>query len=73
MAIFTGAGVAIVTPFHTDGTVNFEKFAEMIEYQILNKSEYNRNAMLLNLMKWSAITGMVVIAGCLILVRKKRS
>ena len=43
------------------------------EYQILNKSEYNRNAMLLNLMKWSAITGMVVIAGCLILVRKKRS
>ena len=39
MAIFTGAGVAIVTPFHTDGTVNFEKFAEMIEYQILNKTD----------------------------------
>ena len=39
MAIFTGAGVAIVTPFHADGTVNFEKFAEMIEYQILNKTD----------------------------------
>ena len=34
MAIFTGAGVAIITPFHEDGSVNFEKFAEHIEAQI---------------------------------------
>ncbi len=34
MAIFTGAGVAIVTPFKEDGSINFEKFAEQIEYQI---------------------------------------
>ncbi|MCM1039577.1 MAG: 4-hydroxy-tetrahydrodipicolinate synthase [Ruminococcus sp.] len=34
MAIFEGAGVAIVTPFHKDGSVNFEKFAELIEDQI---------------------------------------
>lgn len=34
MAIFTGAGVAIVTPFHEDGSVNYEKFAEIIEEQI---------------------------------------
>lgn len=34
MAIFTGAGVAIVTPFQEDGAVNYEKFAEQIEYQI---------------------------------------
>ena len=34
MAIFTGAGVAIVTPFKEDGSVNFEKFAEQIEFQI---------------------------------------
>ncbi len=34
MAIFTGAGVAIVTPFKEDGSVNYEKFAEQIEYQI---------------------------------------
>lgn len=34
MALFTGAGVAIVTPFHEDGSVNYEKFAELIEAQI---------------------------------------
>lgn len=34
MAIFTGAGVAIVTPFHEDGSVNYEKFAQIIEEQI---------------------------------------
>lgn len=34
MAIFTGAGVAIVTPFHANGEVNYEKFAELIEDQI---------------------------------------
>lgn len=39
MAIFTGAGVAIVTPFHEDGTVNYEKFAEFIEFQIANKTD----------------------------------
>lgn len=39
MAIFTGAGVAIITPFHEDGTVNYEKFAELIEYQIAHKTD----------------------------------
>lgn len=34
MAIFTGAGVAIVTPFHEDLSVNYEAFAEQIELQI---------------------------------------
>lgn len=34
MAIFKGAGVAIVTPFHEDGSINYEKFAELIEFQI---------------------------------------
>lgn len=34
MAIFEGAGVAIVTPFHEDGSVNYEKFAELVEDQI---------------------------------------
>ncbi len=34
MAVFQGAGVAIVTPFHEDGSVNYEKFAELIEFQI---------------------------------------
>ena len=34
MAIFTGAGVAIVTPMHEDESVNFEKLGELIEEQI---------------------------------------
>ncbi|MDR1927734.1 MAG: 4-hydroxy-tetrahydrodipicolinate synthase [Oscillospiraceae bacterium] len=32
--IFTGAGVAIVTPFHPDGSVYYEKLAQLIEEQI---------------------------------------
>lgn len=39
MAIFQGAGVAIVTPFHEDGSVNFEKFAELVEFQIQNGTD----------------------------------
>lgn len=34
MAIFKGAGVAIVTPFHEDGSINYEKFAQLVEFQI---------------------------------------
>lgn len=39
MAIYKGAGVAIVTPMFQDGTVNYEKFAELIEFQIANKTD----------------------------------
>ncbi|MCD8073524.1 MAG: 4-hydroxy-tetrahydrodipicolinate synthase [Lachnospiraceae bacterium] len=34
MSIFKGAGVAIITPMHEDGTVNYEKMGELIEMQI---------------------------------------
>lgn len=34
MAVFTGAGVAIVTPFKENGEVDYEKFADLIEFQI---------------------------------------
>ena len=34
MAIFTGAGVAIVTPMYDNGKVNFDKLGELIEFQI---------------------------------------
>src|SRR5665647_1829994 len=34
MAIFTGCGVAIVTPFLSDGSVDFEEFRNLIEWQI---------------------------------------
>ena len=39
MAIFTGAGVAIVTPFHENGEVNYEKFAALVEFQIENGTD----------------------------------
>lgn len=39
MSVFTGAGVAIVTPFHEDFSINFEAFAEVIEYQIANSTD----------------------------------
>ena len=34
MAIFTGAGVAIITPMNADGSVNYEKLEQFIDYQI---------------------------------------
>ncbi len=34
MAVFKGAGVAIVTPFTKNNEVDFEKLGELIEYQI---------------------------------------
>ncbi|MCC8126952.1 MAG: 4-hydroxy-tetrahydrodipicolinate synthase [Clostridiales bacterium] len=34
MAIFKGAGVALVTPFHEDGSVNYDKLKELLEEQI---------------------------------------
>ena len=34
MAIFKGAGVAIVTPMYEDGSVNYDKLAELLEEQI---------------------------------------
>lgn len=39
MAIFKGAGVAIVTPMHEDGKVNYEKLEEMLEFQIANSTD----------------------------------
>jgi 4-hydroxy-tetrahydrodipicolinate synthase len=34
MAIFTGAGVAIITPMKENGDVNYEKFGEILDHQI---------------------------------------
>ena len=35
--IFTGAGVAIVTPMNEDGSVNYDAYADLIDFQIENK------------------------------------
>lgn len=37
--LFTGAGVALVTPMHKDGRVNYEKYRELIEYQITHGTD----------------------------------
>ncbi len=34
MAVFTGAGVAIITPFKKDGSVDYDRFGQNIEEQI---------------------------------------
>ena len=34
MALFKGAGVALITPFHEDGSVNYDKLTEILEEQI---------------------------------------
>lgn len=39
MAIFTGAGVAIVTPMLPTGEVNYDKLGELIEFQIENHTD----------------------------------
>lgn len=39
MSIFTGSGTAIVTPMNADGSINFEKFADLIEFQIENGTD----------------------------------
>ena len=37
--IFTGAAVALVTPFNADGTVNYDEFARLIDFQIENGTD----------------------------------
>lgn len=37
--IFTGSGVAIVTPMFEDGSVNFEEYGRIIDYQIANGTD----------------------------------
>lgn len=37
---FTGTGIAIVTPFHADGKIDWESFEKLIEFWIKGKVEY---------------------------------
>ncbi len=37
---FTGTGIAIVTPFHADGKIDWESFKNLIEFWINGKVEY---------------------------------
>ena len=37
--IFTGAGIAILTPMHADGSINWEEFGRLIDWQIENSTD----------------------------------
>ncbi len=39
MPLFTGAGVALITPFDDKMKINYDKFAEIIDYQIENQTD----------------------------------
>lgn len=37
--VFTGAGVAIVTPMNSDGSINWDEFGRIIDFQIENSTD----------------------------------
>ena len=37
--IFTGSGVALITPMNSDGSVNFEALADLLEFHVENKTD----------------------------------
>ena len=37
--VFTGSGVAIVTPMHADGSIHFEEFGRLIDFKIENGTD----------------------------------
>ena len=37
--VFTGAGVAIITPMNTDGSINWDEFGRIIDFQIENGTD----------------------------------
>lgn len=39
MAIFTGAGVAIITPFHEDGSINYDQLKTLVDYHCENGTD----------------------------------
>lgn len=39
MSVFRGAGVALATPMKDNGEINYEAFADLIEYQIKNHTD----------------------------------
>ena len=38
-AIFTGAGVAIITPFHEDGSINYDQLKKLVDYHCENGTD----------------------------------
>ncbi|MBR5634933.1 MAG: dihydrodipicolinate synthase family protein, partial [Prevotella sp.] len=38
--IFRGLGIALVTPFHADGSIDFDAMGRLIEYQLENGMDF---------------------------------
>lgn len=39
MSLFVGSGVALITPFNEDGTINFDKLRELVNFHIENETD----------------------------------
>ncbi|MDD6207878.1 MAG: 4-hydroxy-tetrahydrodipicolinate synthase [Clostridiales bacterium] len=39
MAIFEGAGVALITPMNADGSINYDKLEELVEFHVANQTD----------------------------------
>ncbi len=37
--VFTGAGVAIITPMNADGSINYDEFGRIIDFQVENETD----------------------------------
>ena len=42
--VFTGAGVAIITPMYEDGSINFDELGRIVEDQIARDTEPSSSA-----------------------------
>ena len=67
--IFTGAGVALITPMNSDGSVNFDELGRLLEFQIENGTDAiiacgtTGEAATLSVEEHKAVLSYVVIAG----------
>jgi 4-hydroxy-tetrahydrodipicolinate synthase len=52
---FTGTGIAIVTPFHADGKIDWESFGKLIEFWIKGKVEY----LVIRMMYWNHLINLI--------------
>lgn len=39
MELFTGSGVALVTPFDENGDVNYSRLREILEFHVINHTD----------------------------------
>ena len=37
--LFTGSGVALVTPMHPDGRINYEKLEQLVDWHVAEGSD----------------------------------